>query len=546
VTAVGGTEFTTAGSTSSLYWSAGSSALSYIPEGAWNDTFNPHSQGLGSSGGGYSVVFPRPYWQATALPSASFRGIPDVSLSASAYSVPYIIYESWTNADGSGGTPAAEGPVPIGGTSASAPSFAGILALLNQSINAPDPGLGNLGPALYALNASVPSAFHDITAGSNKVPCESGTEDCPAGTSEYGYSAGVGYDLATGLGSVDVAKLVTAWTALAPTSTTLNVVGSGGTEPSMLQLTATVGSNATAKPVSGMVTFYFKTFDASNAPDLGYVLAEAPVVADLADAGTQGATVSVTAPAPVGLTGAAQIVAFYGGDADYLASYSAASSVTTTSTFTVAPTTITIQPNQTTTFASMGGVPPVTWSIVSDGTCNVQGQACAESKSLTPTTAAFQAGSQPGSATFQAIDSDFAVAQVTITVAGTPVDGGPLIPVDAGVDAGHDAGQPMGGPDAGEGDSSLPDEDAGGDDAAVDATTGKDAESSGSDASNDEDASRGHKPDGATGDAEGSSGSSGGCTVAPYGESPDVGLLGALVFGLVPLARQRRKSRPRA
>ncbi len=546
VTAVGGTEFAYGSSPQSLYWSGASAALSYIPEGGWNDTFNPHAQGLGASGGGLSIMFPRPYWQATALPSASFRGLPDVALSASAYVAPYVIYESWTNADGSGGTPAALGPVPIGGTSASTPSFAGILALLNQAIGAPVPGLGNLGPQLYAVNASVPSAFHDITLGNNMVPCESGTEDCPAGTTEYGYSAGVGYDLVTGLGSVDVAKLVTAWTALAPTSTTLGVAGSGGTEPSVLQLTATVGSNATSKSMAGTVTFYFNTFSATNTPDLSYVLAEAPVVPDVTGGGTEEATVSVMAPAPVGLTGAAQIVAFYGGDDNYLASYSSASKVTTTSTLTVAPTSITLHPHEQTTFAAMGGVPPVTWSTVSDGSCDFQGQACAESKSLTPTTAGFQAGSQAGTVTFEAVDADFAVAIVTITVAGAPVDGGMLIPVDAGVDAGHDAGHPVGVPDAGGGDTGLPGEDAGGEDAGDDASNEKDATTGGHDAGKEVDASVLETPDAAKGDAGGASGSSSGCTVASRGEAPDLGLVLGLMVGFVPLVRTRRREQKRA
>jgi hypothetical protein len=483
--AIGGTEFDYGTKAPTAYWSASYAALSYIPEIGWNDTFVAHSQGLASSGGGYSVVFPRPYWQASALPSSSFRGVPDLALSASAFTVPYIIYESWTVADGSGGTPFAEGPQAIGGTSASTPSFAGVLALVNQSINATVPGLGNAGPALYALQTSAPLAFHDIVAGSNVVPCVAGTEDCPAGTTEYGHNAAVGYDLVTGLGSVDAFNLATAWSALTPTSTALTVQGSGGTEPSTLTLT--VGSNATSQVLAGNVTFYFNTFDTSNNPDLGYVLAEAPIVADIADGGTEGATVTLTAPAPVGLTGASRIVAFYGGDTDYLASYSTAVSVTTTSTLTVAPTSITLQPNEQTTFATMGGAPPVSWTILSDGTCNTAGTKCAESKSLTTTTGGFQAGPAVGIVVLQALDSDFAEARVAITVAGAAVDGGELIPVDASVDAGHDSGPPIAVPDAGEADASQPVEDAA-TDASLDAQPSDDA------ATSDEDAGRGNDP----------------------------------------------------
>lgn len=539
VTSVGGTQFTFTSANQSTYWSAQDSALQYIPEQAWNQTFVAHAQGLGASGGGYSVVFPRPYWQAAALPSSMFRGLPDISLSASSDQVPYLISESWTAAEGGGQTPFAETLVGIGGTSASTPSFAGILALLNQSIHATTPGLGNIGPELYALNASVPAAFHDIMQGSNAVPCESGTTDCPAGTTTYGYSATRGYDLATGLGSLDVAKFVTAWTALAPTSTTLSVNGSGGTEPTTLTLTATVGSSATTKPLTGTVTFYFETLDSQSHPALSYVLAEVPVTADVADGGGEGATVTTTAPAPVGLTGASQIVAFYGGDQDYLASYSTAASVMTTSTLTVSPTTITLQPNQQTVFTATGGAPPVTWHILSDNACDPSGQKCSETKSDTPTTGGFQAGPGGGTVVLEALDSDFAEARVTISVAGSPVDGGMLIPVDSGVDAGKDSGPRL--PDAGSRDASR-------DDALADAGRYVGKTTDGSARSGDAmtghgDSGARHAGDAAKDDAGEPSGSPGGCHVGAREEAPDASLLGLFGLGLILGVKRRR---PRA
>ena len=71
-------------------------------------------------------------------------------------------------------------------------------------------------PTLYALAASTPSAFHDITSGNNIVPCQVGTTDCTSGT--YGYNAGTGYDLVTGLGTIDAANLVNNWSAGNPTA----------------------------------------------------------------------------------------------------------------------------------------------------------------------------------------------------------------------------------------------------------------------------------------------------------------------------------------
>jgi hypothetical protein len=72
-------------------------------------------------------------------------------------------------------------------------------------------------PTLYKVYASTPTAFHDITTGNNIVPCQAGTPDCPSSGS-YGYSAGTGYDLVTGLGTLEVTNLVNAWTAANPTA----------------------------------------------------------------------------------------------------------------------------------------------------------------------------------------------------------------------------------------------------------------------------------------------------------------------------------------
>ena len=68
-----------------------------------------------------------------------------------------------------------------------------------------------MNPRLYALAQSGRGAFHDVTSGDNivNVTCGARTRNCVAGS--YGYSAGQGYDLASGLGSIDAYNLVTAW-----------------------------------------------------------------------------------------------------------------------------------------------------------------------------------------------------------------------------------------------------------------------------------------------------------------------------------------------
>jgi hypothetical protein len=102
----------------------------------------------------------------------------------------------------------------VGGTSIGPPAFAGIVALINQVTNHPS-GSGNINTVLYPLAARVPTAFHDITAGSNQVPFSA---TC-APMNQIGYSATAGYDLATGLGSIDASNLVTNWTTVTPAST---------------------------------------------------------------------------------------------------------------------------------------------------------------------------------------------------------------------------------------------------------------------------------------------------------------------------------------
>jgi subtilase family serine protease len=247
VTAIGGTEFTgdaagavtgappntTAGATS--FWGGTTSttdnlasALSYIPETTWNDTTQSIAAGggLSATGGGKSAVFSKPSWQVgTGVPSDAARDVPDVSLGASPNHDAFLICSQSFFA---GKTPAVNSCTTgfrasdgmslaaVGGTSVGAPAFAGIVALLNQKTGSN--GLGNINPTLYSLAASTPAAFHDIKTGDNKVPCTPGSTGCPtAAPFQFGFSAGEGYDLVTGLGSVDVTNLTNAWAGLTPT-----------------------------------------------------------------------------------------------------------------------------------------------------------------------------------------------------------------------------------------------------------------------------------------------------------------------------------------
>ena len=204
VTGLGGTEFReTSTSWSSTNTAASGSALSYMPEGSWNDT---SSSGLAAGGGGRSTYFPKPSWQsAPGVPNDASRDVPDLALNSSPDHDGYLLCSGGSCVNG---FRSSSGNLFIaGGTSAAAPAFAAIVSLINQKTNAAQ---GNINPALYGLYATAPAAFHDITAGGNQVPCVSGSPDCDASGS-IGYVAGPGYDQATGLGSVDAMNLVTAW-----------------------------------------------------------------------------------------------------------------------------------------------------------------------------------------------------------------------------------------------------------------------------------------------------------------------------------------------
>jgi subtilase family serine protease len=196
----------------------------YIPEVTWNDT---NSSQISAGGGGASTIFGKPSWQTgTGVPNDGKRDVPDIALSGSNGHDPYLICSqdffsgvtspptSCTN----GFRASDQTLAAIGGTSAGAPTFAGIVALLNQATGSN--GLGNVNPMLYGLfaNNAATNVFHDITSGTNKVPCTSGTTNCPAGTTSIGFTAGAGYDQVTGLGSLDVTKLVNAWLAASPTA----------------------------------------------------------------------------------------------------------------------------------------------------------------------------------------------------------------------------------------------------------------------------------------------------------------------------------------
>lgn len=328
VTGVGGTEFVEGSQT---YWSSsngayGSSALSYIPETAWNDTTATAPTGgiIEASGGGLSAIYKKPSWQTgPGVPSDGARDVPDVSLAASAMHDPYIVV-------------IAGGAYAVGGTSAAAPSFAGMIALLNQyqvqNKLQTKPGLGNINPRLYAMAAAgTPGVFHDVTTGNNIVPCQVNTANCPNG--HLGYTAGVGYDLVTGLGSVDAYKLITAWGGVPITSTITTLTANPATieASGSSVLTATVkASSGTASP-TGSVAFTLPDNSVVTAPLSG-------------SGGTASASITITGGQ---LTAASNTVQANYGGSPIFGSSSATATITVTAGAPAATSkvTVTVTPN---------------------------------------------------------------------------------------------------------------------------------------------------------------------------------------------------------
>ena len=313
---VGGTDFYYSSYANSValntqlatYWNTTVSQLpavslkGVVPEQAWNDSqyglniINIYtccgSSSIQAGGGGASnaavcssgqydgsgnctvplVGYPKPAWQAgTGVPTDGVRDLPDVSLFGGDGDN-YSFYPICAG-DGDCQAPTGSNSVQItgiGGTSAAAAAFSGIMALVNQQY-------GRQGQAdfvLYPLKAQYPAAFHDVTVGTNSVPCNITTatvgtttypaNNCIAVTNPvtitdytYGlategqigngttaeYNAAAGYDLATGLGSIDANVLVTDWPKVTFTAT--------GTTLTPSSTAFTAGTSIT---VSGTVT----------------------------------------------------------------------------------------------------------------------------------------------------------------------------------------------------------------------------------------------------------------------------------------------------
>ncbi len=404
VTAVGGTDFSDlydanqSGKPQSTYWGATNSqfygdALGYLPETPWNNSCassllavnagysngadfcaaGPSTGYVNGSvvggGGGFSAHYAQPAYQPGTLglsATATKRAVPDIAFFAASG----VWGHSLIQCDSSSASTACTSPTTFesaGGTSFTAPQFAGVTALL---VTVTGERQGTLNPALYALakaqfaaagthtacysngqtantgvTTGLPLAsciFHDVTTSNNDEPCKVGSLDCyvnPGAT--YGllsttgaaslsvaYPSAIGYDNATGLGSVNIYNLITKWNTAFTSSTQLKAAPTSITSSQSTDLTATVtggtptGYTTTAPALTGSVSF------AAGSTALGSCTLSS---------GTCSKTVNGSALLP----GANSITATFSGSGTYPASTSSIVTVTVTSSTASVPAQVT-------------------------------------------------------------------------------------------------------------------------------------------------------------------------------------------------------------
>lgn len=341
--AVGGTDFyysdyASGASSASTLWNATNdpttkgSLKARLPEQVWNDPFGldaianglERNEVYSGSGGASNCAtenasnvctggYAKPAWQTgPGVPSDGVRDIPDVSLFASNGAN----YSGFVTCDSEGDcTPDSSGNFGVdvvGGTSASAPAMAGIMALVDQKYGRQ----GQANAVLYPLAQQKPSSFHDITLGGNWDICVEGDSDCPLNTAGLGaqagestvYSATPGFDLASGWGSIDAANLVNNWGAITfqSTTTSLQVSPAEVTHGSNVTLTTSVTPASGSATPTGAVAILSNSTLPSNESQTAITLT-----------GGSGSTTVNYLPG-----GTYQLTARYGGDGIFSASTS--------------------------------------------------------------------------------------------------------------------------------------------------------------------------------------------------------------------------------
>jgi subtilase family serine protease len=384
VTGVGGTEFVEGSGT---YWSAtnaanGGSALSYIPEDVWNETAEDNSAqspGFAAGGGGASIAFTtKPVWQVgTGVPADGTRDVPDVALNAAANHDGYYVCVQGSCTGGQFFNTTTNAFNIFGGTSVATPSFAGMLALVEQKIGS---RIGNANPALYGLanSTNYTSVFHDVTAGNNDSPCTAGSKDCPNG-GEIGFTAGVGYDQASGWGSVDATNMADFWGQAAAIGTTTGTVASAAT------VVASPISVTTGTAVGLAITVASRTAGTTTVPT-GTVQVEINGAASGSTIMLSSGAASYSLPTTGLAAGTYTVSVVYSGDSVFAGSTGTATITVTaaassgTPSFSVVATNVTVAPGSaatsTLTVTPLGGYKgTIAWTVAGPTTLT---SACAE------------------------------------------------------------------------------------------------------------------------------------------------------------------------
>lgn len=258
----------------------GGGASNCTTNGTTGTTLNP-----ATCTGGYA----KPTWQAsvTGIPTDGKRDIPDVSFFAGNgfFGTAYLICVSDTGTCVSSATATAEpSGEEIGGTSVASPAMAGVMALINQKAGSAQ---GNPNAELYTLagkqtysscsaesvtSGSSSCYFNDIDTGTIAMPCAAGSPNCTVAATGNtygeltGFAAGVGFDNATGLGSLNVANVVNGWSAtVTGTATaTVTVTANPTTFTSLQGTTVTVGVTGSSGTPTGTIVLSSGSFTSAS------------------------------------------------------------------------------------------------------------------------------------------------------------------------------------------------------------------------------------------------------------------------------------------
>jgi trimeric autotransporter adhesin len=177
IVSVGGTQF-------KPIYDSNHNNVGFVPEAAWNEP-DQIASAIGSTGGGFSQIWPKPFYQNGLTPADNARDVPDISMEAAcAHPGVFTVFDHKVGCCSCG-------------TSLGAPVWAGITKLLNQYYG--QQRLGNLDPALYQLGAQASTP-------------QTGVRDTTLGNNDFngvvGFEAQPGYDQATGWGTPDITQFV--------------------------------------------------------------------------------------------------------------------------------------------------------------------------------------------------------------------------------------------------------------------------------------------------------------------------------------------------